>query len=418
VRSAPTRSRPAAGAGSADPPGGLSGGGVTVPGMRRGPRGRAAPFLAVLVAIGFADAITGSYFVLFAADELRLDPVRIGVATTLLTLSGIAVGAVAGRWVDRSPSRLPLAAGLLVAAAGFALLPEVVGFVPLLLVCALTGAINLGFPQVFALEHLSRPPGAPGATAVLRSGWSVAWALGPVLAGGLVLAVGYGALFWIAAAGVRGLPRPAPTGAREAAEERPPRRTAAVLPVAAVVLFHTAMFIGSFVLPLQITRDLDASGGWVGVVFGVCAAVEVAVALVLSALGERLPPSVGLIGAAAAFVLYFAGMWAAPALGWVLALQLLRGIGIAAMGVLGIELLQRLLAPQVAAATALFANALAVGALVSGVAAGVLVQVVQVRGALAVCAALAALATACLVVSAVRGRAAVAVESGAAARSR
>lgn len=376
--------------------------------MTAGSRARTAPFLAVLAAIGLADAITASYLVLFAADELGLSALQVGIATSVLTLSGIVLGVLAARRVDRAPSRLPLAVGLAVAAVGFGAFTVVRGFVPLLVVCVLAGAINVGFPQVFALEHLSRSQEGVGATAVLRGTWSVSWAVGPVIAGAVVLASGYGPLFGAAAVlllaaavAVRALPPPVRAEAQPA-----PATTAArpgvVLPVAAVVLFHTAMFIGSFVLPLQLTRLLHASSGWVGVVFGVCAGIEVLVSIALASFGRRLPAAVGLVGAAAAFVLYFVGMGLAPGPGWVVALQLLRGLGIAAMGILGIELLQRRLAPAVAGATALFANALAAGALVSGVAAGVLVDTVGIRPALIVCAALAALAVGCLVVDASR----------------
>jgi SET family sugar efflux transporter-like MFS transporter len=374
--------------------------------MRALPDARAVPFVAVLMAIGLADAITASYLVLFAADELRLDPVQVGVATSLLTLSGIVAGVVAARLVDRRGTRVPLAVGLSAAALGFAGFTVVRGFVPLLVVCVLAGAVNTGFPQVFALERLSRRGETAGATALLRGAWSIAWAVGPVLASAVELTLGYPALFAVGAAllalaalGVRVLPRPeAP--ASLGTDPTPRAGSSVALPVAAVVLFHTAMFIGSFVLPLQITRVLGASSGWVGAVFGVCAAIEVVVALALSAAAGRIRPTIGLAAAAGAFVLYFVGMRAAPDVGWVVALQLLRGIGIAAMGILGIELLQRLLAPRVAAATALFANAIAVGALVSGVAAGVLVQVVGVRAALVVCAGLAGLAVLCVLADA------------------
>jgi MFS transporter, SET family, sugar efflux transporter len=380
--------------------------------MARSIDARTVPFVAVLMAIGFADAITGSYLVLFAADELRLDPVQIGVATSVFTLGGIVSAALAGRWVDRRRTRVPLAAGLAVAALGFGAFTVVRGFLPLLVVCVLAGAINVGFPQVFALEHMSRDVEAAGAVAVLRGGWSIAWAIGPVAASGLVLLLGYDALFGVAAVlllagalGARALPRPvgAPGSAALAA---PHRWSAVVLPIAAVALFHTAMFVGSFVLPLLVTRDLHASEAWVGVIFGLCAAVEVVVAVVLSLVAGRITPAVGLAGAAGAFVVYFAGMWGAPDLGWVLVLQLLRGLAIAAMGILGIELLQRLLAPHVAAATALFANALAVGSLISGVAAGLLVQLVGLRATLGVCAALAGLAVVCVLLDlAIRRRA-------------
>ena len=363
---------------------------------------RTLPFLVVLVAIGLADAVTASYLVLFAADELRLDPIEVGVATSVFTLSGILLGVVAGRWVDRLRTRRPLMLGLVLASAGFAGFTFVRGFVPLLVVCVLAGSINLGFPQIFALEHMSRSGESASATAFLRGGWSVAWALGPVLAGGVVLAFGYSFLFGgaavllvVAAIGVRWLPRPAGIAHRDAAEGARPR-SAVALPLAAVLLFHAAMFIGSFVLPLLVTRELSASSGWVGVVFGACAAVEVLVSLGLASAAGRFPPEAGLLGAAAAFVLYFAGLWIAPDLPWVLGLQLLRGFAIAMMGILGIELLQRLLAPRIASATALFANALAAGSLVAGVTAGVLVQAVGLRSTVAVCGGIAGLAVLCL----------------------
>jgi MFS transporter, SET family, sugar efflux transporter len=370
-----------------------------------------APFTVLLVVLGLADSVTASYLVLYFTTDAGLSALETGIATSVATLSGIGLTTVAGRIVDRRTTRIPLVVALVVSAAGFALLAVVAGFVPVLLVVLLTGVSAVGFPQVFALQHASSTDADSSmATGALRAGWSFAWAVGPVAAGVVVAVAGYRVLFVAGAvllavgavvtAALRlGPGRRAPATAAEDATAAPPsrRRAATRLTIAAVAVFHLAMFVGSFALPLLVTRSAHADPAWVGIAFGVCAAIEVPAAFLAARLLRRRSTTVLLVGSSLLFALYFAALAAAPVVGVVVGAQVLRGVALAVMGIAGIEALRRLMAPRLAAATAAFANALAVGLLLSGIGAGAIVELAGARVTTAAAGMLALVAAGLLV---------------------
>jgi SET family sugar efflux transporter-like MFS transporter len=184
------------------------------------------------------------------------------------------------------------------------------------------------------------------------------------------------------------------------------RRPGTRLTIAAVGVFHLAMFVGSFALPLLLTGPAHADPAWVGVTFGVCAAVEVPAAFLGSRLIRNRGTSWILVACSLLFALYFAVLAAIPSIGVIVAAQLLRGVALAVMGVAGIEALRELMAPRVAAAAAAFANALAVGSLFAGISAGAAVQLTGPRVTTAVAGGLSVVAAALLVGAARRRRSA------------
>jgi hypothetical protein len=65
------------------------------------------PLLASVLLLGIADSVIGPYLVLFAADQARLSPLRVGVFLSLISVSGLLVSTWLGRRYDRSASRWP-----------------------------------------------------------------------------------------------------------------------------------------------------------------------------------------------------------------------------------------------------------------------------------------------------------------------
>jgi SET family sugar efflux transporter-like MFS transporter len=176
------------------------------------------------------------------------------------------------------------------------------------------------------------------------------------------------------------------------------------LTIAAVAVFHLAMFVGSFALPLLLTGPAHADPAWVGVTFGVCAAVEVPAAFLGSRLIRNRGTSGILVACSILFTVYFVVLAAIPSIGVIVSAQLLRGVALALMGVAGIEALRDLMSPRVAAAAAAFANALAVGSLFAGISAGTVMQLTGPRVTTAVAGALTIVAAALLAVAARRRR--------------
>ncbi|MEU4396477.1 MFS transporter [Kribbella sp. NPDC023855] len=361
-----------------------------------------ASMVAAVALFGCADSMTGSYLVLFASEEADLSPLRVGLFVSAVALGGILVSTVFGRRFDRSPTRGWVVVAAVASAAGFALVPWVDGFWPLMLIgVTLLGAAGAGYPQLFALADIAFEGAIKKRVApLLRSGWSLAWAVGPLLGAWLLGVAGYSGLFRVAAVvlvltmGVVALvPRAAdvasgPGLANPSTSARSRPRGPVVLLTAAMVLVHTAMFAGSVALPLYVTAELDRPSGDVGLIFSACAVVEIAAALLLVWVLPRVRLQQLVLAGLVLFIAYFVVAALAESLSAVLIAQLARGAAIAVIGTAGMQLFQAVLAPASGTAAALFSNAATAGSLVSGVLAGALIQLLGTRATLVSCGVL------------------------------
>jgi MFS transporter, SET family, sugar efflux transporter len=357
------------------------------------------PFLALFAAVlllGIADSMVNSYIVLFGADVAHLTPLQIGVWSSVFAINGIAVGWWLGRQFDRRPARAYAIVVTVLGAAGYLVLPRVSSF-PVLLVMAATvlGALGAAFPQLFALARSVLGEGATGqrSAPLLRSAWSLAWAVGPLL-GALVLSHGgYSWLMWTAAGVFLGsaltvlvVPRPRPVAATTSSPGDTP-----VLLIAGVILFFAAMFAGGLALPLFVTRGLHERPAVVGVLFSVCAAVEVVATLALAAVPARVSQRAVILGGFGSLAGYNALTAVSSGLSMLLVAQFFRGVGIAIVAGAGIRYFQDRLAPATGRATSLFANAVTAGLLVSGILSGAAVEHLGYRATLLGCGATAVL---------------------------
>jgi SET family sugar efflux transporter-like MFS transporter len=360
-----------------------------------------------ILLFGFADSMVNSYVVLFGADVVGMSPLQLGVWISAFALGGITISWTLGRLFDRRPSRTYAIAVMLLGAAGYLVLPRVTSF-PLLLLMAATvfGAVSAAFPQLFALSRAVLGEGR--STPLLRAAWSTAWAVGP-LAGALVLSRGgYSWLMWtasaaylIAALTVLAVPRPDPVPAATTAAA--PGATPVLLTVS-VTLFFTAMFAGGLALSLFVTRGLHQPAASMGVLFSVCAIVEVVTTLGLAALPARISQRTLMLTGFGTFAAYHLVTVAATGMPLLLAGQVLRGIAIAIVATAGIRYFQDHLAPATGRATTLFANASTTGLLISGILSGVAVEHFGYRTTLILCGAVAAIGGAAFATASVRPR--------------
>ncbi|MEV4349383.1 MFS transporter [Actinoplanes sp. NPDC049596] len=340
------------------------------------------PFVALFAAVllfGIADSMINSYIVLFGADVAGLSPLQIGVWSSVFAVSGITIGWWLGRLFDRRPARVYAIAVIVLGALGYLLLPRVSSFLILILMAAtVLGSLGAAFPQLFALARAVLGEGAAGrrSAPVLRAAWSLAWATGPLL-GALVLSRGgYSWLMWIAAGILLAsalivflVPRPGPVQFTES----PPGGTPILL-TASMVLFFGAMFAGGLALPLFVTRALHHDASSVGVLFSVCAAVEVVATLILTVLPDRVSQRFLILGGFASLASYNVLTVFSTGLSLLIAGQVLRGVGIAIVAAAGIRYFQDLLAPATGRATTLFANASTTGLLLSGILSGAAIE--------------------------------------------
>jgi MFS transporter, SET family, sugar efflux transporter len=355
------------------------------------------PFLALFAAIlllGLADSMVNSYIVLFGADAVGLTPLQIGVWASVFAIAGITISWWLGREFDRRPARAYAIIVTLLGAGGYVLLPRVSSFPVLLLMAATAlGAMGAAFPQLFALARSVLGDAGQRSGVLLRSAWSLAWAVGPLL-GALVLSRGsYSSLMWTAAGGflvsaltVFLVPRPGPVAATSSSPGRTP-----VLLTISVMLFFTAMFAGGIAVPLFVTRVLHQQPASVGILFSVCAAVEVVATLALAAAPARVSQRALLLGGFGSLVCYYAVTVVSSGMAMLVGGQVFRAVGIAIVGAAGIRYFQDLLAPATGRATTIFANASTAGLLVSGILSGVAVEQLGYRTTLLLCGVTAAL---------------------------
>ena len=353
--------------------------------------------IAVLL-LGIANSMAGSYLVLFAADEVGLGPLQVGVVVSAPAVGGIVLSTLLGRRFDRRPTRIYAVLAAAAGALGLALMTTTRSFALLLLVAlTLIGAAQAAFPQLFALARVVLGAGTAGqrSAPLLRSAWSLAWAIGPLIAaailGGAALVLAFTAVVTLV------VPAPPAAAAPELAkstDEEPSRQwgTGLALLTASVAAFFTAMFAGSVALPLFVTRSLHQPEAAVGLLFSACAAVEVAAALALVAIPTRVSQQALILTGMVTFVLYFAVTVVAHGMPLLLVGQVARGIAIAVVGAAGIRFFQEFLAPATGRATTLFSNAATAGSLVAGILAGAAVRAFGYTTALALCGVLAVVA--------------------------
>ena len=312
---------------------------------------------------------------------------------SVIAVSGLAVSTWLGRRYDRSASRAPAFIALAAPAVGYLALTTTSSYALLLLIAAaFLGAGMAAFPQLFTLArtHLDLPAGGSvrRGTPALRSVWSLAWAIGPLIGAAVLAWQGYRGLMALTALAFALVAVPLLLlGATPAVPPRPAagdagtRLTRPMLVAAAsFTLFHTAMLSGSVVLPLYLTRTLERPNGDVGLLFSVCALVEVPAALSLMLLPARVGKRWVILLGMVLFVAYFLLVAASSSMPLLVGTQVARGVALAVVGALGITYVQDLLPRATGRATALFANTLTTGSLIAGILAGATAQALGYRG--------------------------------------
>jgi SET family sugar efflux transporter-like MFS transporter len=343
------------------------------------------PLVSASLFVGLGNAVGGSYLILYVVDKAHMSPLLLGIFLTVYSLSGMVISTSFGRWFDRKPSPIPLLLALVMTVSAYTLLSVTTNFYLLLLIAGIPLGTSLAvFPQLFALAkgHLDRVGAdtAERGTAMMRATWSIAWAFGPAL-GAIVISLSdffgvfltaavcvVAATIIIASARVNALRSRDKTSLELKSSSRTIRE--AGLAASSLTLFHMAMFMGSIALPVVATHELRGTKADVGLMFSLCAFLEVPVmfAFVLrpSAAGNHGWISAGFL----AFALYFLTVTWSSSVSALLAAQVLRAVGIGLIAYQGISYMQALMPNQAGAAAALFANTANLGFLFASLTAG------------------------------------------------
>jgi SET family sugar efflux transporter-like MFS transporter len=362
--------------------------------------------VAVLL-LGVADSMVGSYFVLFVTEVVHLTPVQTGVFVSVHGAGGIMIAWLAGRGFDRRPSRWYAAASMVCGGIALWLMTVIRSYAWLMLLAVtLLAALAAAFPQLFALARqlVGDAPESGRSVPLLRSVWSLAWAAGPLIGAAVLTTAGYAAILrsaavvlvvaavWVLIA----VPRPGPHRPPGPPGGEPvPRvpRASTILLTTGIALFFTATFAASVAMPLFVTRELGQDDQAVGLLFSVCAAVEVVAALLLAAVPAHISQRLVILTGMGGFVFFFALTVLARDMGLLVAGQVVRGIAIAVVGAAGIRLFQDVMAPATGRATTLFANATTAGMVLAGIVGGAAVALLGYTGTLLLCGAVTVAAT-------------------------
>jgi SET family sugar efflux transporter-like MFS transporter len=332
-----------------------------------------------------------------------MNPLELGIFLAALALSGIAVSTAFGRWFDNRPSVVPVFLALVMTTVGYILLTATTRFYLLLLIaCGPLASSLAGFPQLFALAkgHLDQvgTDTAERGIAMIRGTWSIAWAIGPALGALIISRFDFCGVFVTSAlcAGLAILSLAVgrvPVANTRKLDSRSTSQLSSQtwLAASSLVLFHMAMFTGSIALPIVTTHELRGTKADVGLIFSVCAFLEVLVMSTFvirpSKAGSRHWISFGFL----AFILYFLVATWSPSVAVLLGAQVLRAVGIGLIGYQGISYIQALMPNQVGVAAALFSNTTSAGFLLSGLTVGAWAQAFGYRSLFIVCAVLSGL---------------------------
>ncbi|SDT73297.1 sugar efflux transporter [Actinoplanes derwentensis] len=339
---------------------------------------RLLPLSLVFLTSGVATAVVGPFLGLFLSTAVHADPIQTTVFMVVAALSGVTVSSYIGRISDRWPIRRTLL--IAAALAGFAssgLTAVIRDYWILLAVTAtVTAAAGALYPQSFAyarqvLQH-DDPKRAAMGISTLRTVFSVAWVGGPSLAA-FLLDVGdfrhvYGAaaiLYLAAALGIARFlpaldtpaePRKTPTAEKA---ERVPQVLWVIL--SGFALLQTTMNLNGQALPLYLGTELNGTIRDAGLIFGLCAFLEIPLMLGFGMLSSRIPLRPIILAGTVCSVAYYSVAATASSV-WVLAVgQILNAIFIAATSGLGISYVQDMMPRSPGRATTLFTNCFPIG---------------------------------------------------------
>lgn len=367
--------------------------------------------LAILLAI-LAEAMAGSYMALLAVERAHMGPLELSVFLTLSALSAIGITAIFGRMHDQKPRLWPLIFCLVAGPVGYGICAVIT--TPWMLMVAaflLLGASNTAYALLFAIakNYLDAEGNAATASrgmAALRMISSLSWAIGPAIGAGLVglwsypgvfvgaALFGAAALIGVFAGGLKLAP---PDGAEGNVVSGIDWRS--VWPAAvALTLFNTAMFMGSNALSIVTLSTLHGSEADVGLLFRLCAAIEVVVmgAFVVwpAHRGDRWVLLIGFT----IFAAYFLSVVLLPTLATLYWAQILRAVAIGVVNVVGMLHIQERMPRHAGGAAALFGNTVNAGLLISGVGTGTWAEAYGYWSIFGLCAALAIVGGALFVV--------------------
>jgi SET family sugar efflux transporter-like MFS transporter len=365
--------------------------------------------------LGLTVSFTRPYIPLYATHVLKMSPLKLGIFMAITSLGSVGLSSHLGRLSDtRYPRKTVLLVSTGSAIAGYACYLTLRSYFLLLVTSGiffgLAGAI---FPQLFAYARdcvTDRPESTATAyIAVLRSIFSLAWVVGPLLGAWLLADVGfrgllratmmaYGCLALIVLAFFQShVVRHPPSFGKTPGQEMP-ARSAHQMRMAAVAFtcFFLTNTMYSIAMPLFVEQVLRGTNRDVGILFAVSALAEVPIMLALTKISRYLGKTVILTIGAGLAALYYAVVAMSQALWSVFLFQYLDAAAVAAFMSLGMSWFQELSSGAAGRMTTRYANTTYLGSVGGSLLVGIVSEYGGLRSVYWVAMALAILATAFL----------------------
>jgi SET family sugar efflux transporter-like MFS transporter len=358
--------------------------------------------------LGVAFSLTHPFMSLFAMNEVKMTSFQFGTYIVVSAVSGIFASMLIGRMSDSGVNRKGLILVAIAAATiNFIVFSQVRNFAGLILSSVLLMSIGWSaFSQIFAFARAKFEQEHVGditlATNALRMFFSLAWVVGPILGAMVAGKHEYATLFLVTAGMfiVAGF-CVSLISLKKAEAPVPVEKTLLLFYVrqrhiwastVGLALMTLSSGLAMFTLPVYIVEDLRGSNTDVGILFGVAAALEMPLMLLMAFISKKVPKSrlmwIGALTSAAYFT------WAANATHvWhMYPAQILTAVFVAIVMGIGISYFQDMLPGVPGVSTALYSNAFSVGQVLAGVVFAGLAPWVGYRGVLVSCVVFSSLA--------------------------
>ncbi|KPV44408.1 sugar efflux transporter [Alicyclobacillus ferrooxydans] len=379
--------------------------------------------------IGVGLSITRPYLSLFYTNVIHMSPLQLGVFTFINGVGGVIASTWLGKLSDsRTPKKDIMLVSTVAAGLGYVSFLFLHAYWPLLIVSTvLLGLGSAAYPQLFAYARESARSAVQGdatiAISTLRSFFSLAWVIGPLVGTWVLSSFHYQGLFVstgivfvvvfllvllrlerrsrsTSTRATRGpaAGKPKATGSAQGANDISSRSDTTLwatlktkdvwLSCISFVAISTAMTSNMLYMPLLVTRTLHGSERVVGWVFSLSAGLEIPIMIGLGAVAVRLGKRILLLGGAIFGTAYYLGMAFARAPWEVLALQVLCAVYVSIAVSIGMSYFQDFMPDAPGAATTLYSNTSNVGSMTGSLLGGVIAQAFGFRAVFWLCVGL------------------------------
>ncbi len=361
-------------------------------------------FILLSILTGLIGAFIYPLLSYFLVEQLKVEPIYIGVYMVLVTLSGLAISQYLGRLADQGYSARKM---YILANSGIILALLVYMNTNLFAVVLLAGVFFMAFgnasvPQMLTLSRQwtqDKPVDITQFNARIRAGISFAWMIGPPLGFTLVAYIGFTATFsmavLVACIGIMfvALCIPEQPAANKPITNEPPTKAPLSFWFLALAIVMGSMGNNMYTsaLPLYTINELALPRYTPGVLMGLVAGLEIPIMLWSSRLCQRFSKTHIMLAAFCFGCVFYIGVFNATTFAVLLALQVVNALFYGLFAGVGLTLMQEQLPARIGFTSAVYSNGFKIGVMVGASCMGVIAQYFSFRYALLGAAAASAL---------------------------